>query len=511
MILEAWLIPILTLFTISCTIFFLTRKQNRLQPPGPPGPKGLPILGNLLSLDPELHTYFTSWAQTYGPIYSLQLGNKLGIVISSATHAREVLKDHDTIFANRDVPAAGRVATYDGLDIVWSPYGATWRLLRKVCVRELLSPATLDAVYGLRRQEIRRMIHGLSEKTDKTVVNIGEEMFLVVMKVVTGMLWGGSVVAEEERENIGSEFRAAVSELTGLLSVPNLSDFFPGLERFDLQGVEKRMKKCAKWLDGIFEKVIEQRLRNGGESKKDFLEVLLQMKDDFEGEGSDKVSFSMTHLKALLMDMVVGGTDTTSNTVELAMAEILNKPEVLKNIQQELDSVVGRDNVVEEHHTFKLPYLLAVMKEALRLHPVLPLLVPHCPSESCIIGGYTIPKGSRVFVNVWAIHRDPSIWSNPLEFDPDRFLNAKFDFSGNDFSYFPFSSGRRICVGIAMAERMVLYSLASLLHSFDWKLPEGEELDLQEKFGIVLSKKTPLLVIPHCRLSSADMYDKIKD
>ncbi|CAO2827302.1 unnamed protein product [Amaranthus hypochondriacus] len=209
MILEAWLIPILTLFTIFCSIFFLTRKQNRQQPPSPPGPKGLPILGNLLSLDPELHTYFTTLAQTHGPIYSLRLGNKLGIVISSATHAREVLKDHDTIFANRDVPAAGRVATYGGLDIVWSPYGATWRLLRKVCVRELLSPATLDAVYGLRKQEIRRMIHGLSEKTGKTEVNVGEEMFLVIMKVVTGMLWGGSVAAEEERENIGSEFRAA--------------------------------------------------------------------------------------------------------------------------------------------------------------------------------------------------------------------------------------------------------------------------------------------------------------
>lgn len=206
-------------------------------------------------------------------------------------------------------------------------------------------------------------------------------------------------------------------------------------------------------------------------------------------------------------DMVVGGTDTSSNTVELAMAEILNKPEVLKKIQQELDAEVGRDSIVEEHHIFKLPYLQAVMKEALRLHPALPLLVPHCPSESCVVGGYTIPKGSRIFINVWAIHRDPSVWTDPLNFVPERFLNSKFDFSGNDFSYFPFGSGRRICAGIAMAERMVLFSLASLLHSFDWKLPEGEALDLEEKFGIVLSKRTPLTVIPECRLSSPALYE----
>ncbi|CAL5356004.1 unnamed protein product [Camellia sinensis] len=112
------------------------------------------------------------------------------------------------------------------------------------------------------------------------------------------------------------------------------------------------------------------------------------------------------------------------------------------------------------------------------------------PTESCIVGGYTVPKGARVFVNVWVVHRDPSVWKNPLEFDPEQFLgNSKWDYSGNDFNYFPFGSGRRICAATAMAKRMFMFSLASLMHSFDWKLPEGEKLDLEEKFGIVLKKK----------------------
>lgn len=204
--------------------------------------------------------------------------------------------------------------------------------------------------------------------------------------------------------------------------------------------------------------------------------------------------------------MVVGGTDTTSNTVEFAMAEIMNKPEVMKKVEQELEAVVGKDNIVEESHIQKLPYLYAVMKETLRLHPALPLLVPHCPSEPCIVGGFSIPKGARVFVNVWAIHRDPSIWKNPMEFDPERFLRGAWDYSGNDFSYFPFGSGRRICAGIAMAERMTMFSLATLLHSFHWKLPEGK-LDLSEKFGIVLKKKVPLVAIPTPRLSDAALYE----
>ncbi|KAK7330675.1 hypothetical protein VNO77_24873 [Canavalia gladiata] len=207
-----------------------------------------------------------------------------------------------------------------------------------------------------------------------------------------------------------------------------------------------------------------------------------------------------------LKDMVVGGSDTSSNTIEFAMAEMMRKPEVMKRVQEEVEVVVGKDSIIEEHHIDKLSYLQAVMKETLRLHPTLPLLIPHCPSETTTVGGYTIPKGSRVFMNVWAIHRDPSIWEKPLEFNPTRFLDVKWDFSGNDFNYFPFGSGRRICPGITMAERMVLYLLATLAHSFDWTMPQRERLDVSEKFGIVLKKKIPLVVIPTPRLSNPDLY-----
>jgi len=205
--------------------------------------------------------------------------------------------------------------------------------------------------------------------------------------------------------------------------------------------------------------------------------------------------------------MVVGGSDTSSNAIEFAFAEVMNKPEVMRKAQDELDRVVGKDSIVEESHMHKLSYLHAIMKESLRLHPVLPLLIPHCPSETCTIGGFSVPKGARVFVNVWAVHRDPSSWENPLEFKPERFLNSKFDYSGSDFNYFPFGSGRRICAGIAMAERMFLYFLATLLHSFDWKLPEGKQMDLTEKFGIVLKLKNPLVAIPTPRLSNPALYE----
>ncbi|XP_009762891.1 flavonoid 3'-monooxygenase CYP75B137-like [Nicotiana sylvestris] len=491
-------------------VWIVINKSKKEQPPLPPGPKALPLVGNLHSLDPELHTYFASLSQIYGPICRLWLGKKVGIIITSPALAREILKDQDTIFANRDVPAAGREATYGGKDIVWTPYGPKWRMLRKVCVRDMLSGSILDSVYELRRKELRKTINYLYNQKC-VAVNIGEQMFLTVLNVITSMLWGGTVKGEE-RSSLGAEFRLVVTEMTELLGTPNVSDFYPGLARFDLQGVTKKMKVLAKRFDRIFETMIDQRQkmdRNGGigsgagQESKDFLQVLLKLKD----EADAKMPLTMTELKALLMDMVVGGTETTSNTVEFAMAEIMNKPEVLRKLQQELETVVGKDNIVEESHIQHLPYLYAVMKEALRMHPALPLLVPHCPSETVTVGGYTVPKGARVFINVWAIQRDPFLWENPTEFLPERFLDNNWDYSGNDFNYFPFGSGRRICAGIAMAERMFMYSLASLIHSFDWKLPEGEKLDLEEKFGIVFKKKIPLVAIPTPRLSYPTLYE----
>ncbi|XP_048440141.1 flavonoid 3',5'-hydroxylase 1-like [Pyrus x bretschneideri] len=180
---------------------------------------------------------------------------------------------------------------------------------------------------------------------------------------------------------------------------------------------------------------------------------------------------------------------------------------MMEKAKQELEDVVGKHNIVEESHIDKLPYLQFMMKETLRLHPTLPLLVSHYPSETCIVGGCTILKGSQIFINVWAILKDPSIWENPLEFNRERFLDIKWDYSGKDFNKFPFSSSRRICVGIAMVESMVMHSLDTLLHSFDWKLPEGEKLDLSEKFGIVLKKKLPLVAILTPRLSNVALYE----
>ncbi|GFZ16493.1 cytochrome P450, family 706, subfamily A, polypeptide 7 [Actinidia rufa] len=326
----------LSLLLIAIAWYSWINGKNQRQPPLPPGPRGIPLLGNLPALEPELHTCFEALSRTYGPVMRLRLGTKTGIVISSSAAAREVLRDNDLTFANRDVPhlAAAAVASGES-DIVFSPYGAGWQMLRKVCVREVLGGATLDAVYDLRRREIRNTVKSLHNRVGSRV-NIGEEMFLTALNAITGMLWGVSVEGEE-RERIGADFRPVVAEAMGILGKPNLSDFFPGLGRFDLQGLKKQLLVLVSRFNRIFDAITDRGLGldGGGEKKRDFLQVLLKLKN----EGDAKNPLTMNHLKVLFMDMVLGGTETTANAIEFAMAEMMNNPEILRKAQQELDTV----------------------------------------------------------------------------------------------------------------------------------------------------------------------------
>lgn len=184
------------------------------------------------------------------------------------------------------------------------------------------------------------------------------------------------------------------------------------------------------------------------------------------------------------------------------MAELLRNPEVMRKARSEIIRVIGSERAVKESDIDGLPYLQAVVKETLRLHPAAPLLLPYKARNDAEICGYTIPKGANVLVNIWAINRDPKYWNHPLKFYPERFIGSKLDYKGGSFEFIPFGAGRRLCLGLPLATRMVNLMLASMILSFDWKLPQGispKDLDMQEHFGMTLKKAKPLYAIPVSR------------
>ncbi|GMN56705.1 hypothetical protein TIFTF001_025821 [Ficus carica] len=211
-----------------------------------------------------------------------------------------------------------------------------------------------------------------------------------------------------------------------------------------------------------------------------------------------------TNIKAILLDMVVGAFDTASTSISWTLSELLRNPRVMKNLQDELQSAVGINQMVEEKELGKLDYLNMVITESFRLHPVAPLIVPRESREDITIEKYFIPKKSRIIVNTWAIGRDPNVWSqNVEEFHPERFIGSDIDLRGHDFRLLPFGSGRRGCPGMQLGLVTVGFVLAQLVHCFSWELPNGmkpNDVDMTEVFGLSVGRANHLLAKPTYRL-----------
>lgn len=209
--------------------------------------------------------------------------------------------------------------------------------------------------------------------------------------------------------------------------------------------------------------------------------------------------------------MLAAGADTVTITIEWAMAEMIRNPRVQHKVREELHRVVGSDRIMTEADIPNLPYLQCVTKECFRMHPPTPLMLPHKASTKVTIGGFDIPKGAIVNVNVWAIARDPTVWKNPLEFRPERFQEEDIDMKGTDYRLLPFGSGRRVCPGAQMAINLVTSTLGHMLHHFDWAPPAGirpEDMDMMEKPGVVAYMRTPVRAVATPRLP-ANLFKRV--
>ena len=276
--------------------------RNPKQTPLPPGPHGVPLLGYLPFLRSDLHHQFTELSRVYGPIYKLQLGTKLGIVVSSPSIVKEVVRDQDTTFAHRDLTVAARILSYGGSDIVFGTYGPDWRRMRKVLASQMLSKTNLDGCYALRREEVVKSISHIFSKIG-IPIDLGQFAFSATINITMRMLWGGTLQGEK-KSDVESEFKKVVEEMIELLEKPNLSDFFPALAMFDLQGIGRRTKKLLSVTDNIFQAAIEAEMKKTqnerlpeNHGKKGFLQFLLENNNDQDSA----TSLTTQQMKALLM------------------------------------------------------------------------------------------------------------------------------------------------------------------------------------------------------------------
>ncbi|XP_047340065.1 cytochrome P450 71B10-like [Impatiens glandulifera] len=462
----------------------------------PPSPARLPFIGNLHQLGSLPHQSLAKLAMKNGPVMLLKLGQIPTLVVSTAEMAEQVLKTHDIDCCSRAPSYGPKILSYNLLDISFVPYNDYWREMRKLCVLELFSMKRVNSFTSLRELEVKHIIEDLSANYLNREVDMGEKVFSLLNNILCKIAFGKRY---EGKQFGNKKFEVAIHDAIDLLSCFWVTDFFPrfGWIIDTLTGKYFRLKKWASDFDAFLTRVIDEHLDPSRLKleKDDIVDILLKLyKDD-----KTSFSFSLDHVKAMLFDVFFGGIDTSSNTIVWAMTELMKNPRVMKKLQFEIRALVGKNSMVGLEDLEKLNYLKMVVKETFRLHPPSTLLIPRECVRHCKIGGYDVYPKTMIFVNVWAIGRDPKIWDRPEEFYPERFDGGEVDFKGRHFELIPFGSGRRICPAIAMGNTNIELGLANLLHSFDWELPQGmiiEDISLEEETGLTVHKKLPLHLVP---------------
>ncbi|CAM0944140.1 unnamed protein product [Alopecurus aequalis] len=498
--------PLIWVFLASLA-FVIIQTRGLGRAPFPPGPRPLPIIGNMALVDQLDHRGLGALANQYGGLLHLRLGSLHIVAVSTPEYAREVLHAQDGAFSNRPATMAVHYLTYGRSDMAFAHNGTYWRQMRKLCVTKIFSRRRAETWLAVREGygALARTVGNHSGE----VVNLGELIFNLTVSVIFR-------AAFSARDHQGlDEFVVILQEFSSLMGLFHIGDFFPCLSWVGRRGFERRLRMARGGLDRFIDKIIDEHMSSGKDAADadadlvDGLLAFLAEADPASGKHREEaIPFTRHNVKAMIMDMLFGGPETVAATAEWVMSEMMRNPSELHRLQQELTDVVGLDRMVNESDLDKLPFLKCVVKEVLRMHPPLPLLL-HEATKHCIVGGYSVPRGSRVLVNAWAINRDPEAWKDADTFRPSRFMigegeAAGMDFTGGCYEFVPFGSGRRSCPAQGLGQLAVEFAIAQLVHGFKWELPNGmkpEELDMNDIFGLTTPRATRLYAVPMTRLT----------
>ncbi|CAI0407041.1 unnamed protein product [Linum tenue] len=398
--------------------------------------------------------------------------------------------EQDSACASRPSGLAQEIIFYGCKDLVFSPHGDHWRQMRKLCTMELLSAKRALSFRSIRLQEVANLVASICA-SEGNPVDLKPMVISLTNSITSRSAFGN---APKQSANFFPVVESMVSSGGGF----RVSDLFPSIGLIPvISGHRSNLVALHRAADSMLDEVINQHMENRARRRrrlqKDLVDILLNFQ-----ENADHLDLPLTmdSMKAVLLNVFIGGADTTPGTIEWAMSEIMRNPEVMQRVQKEVRSVF-RDEVDEEG-LHKLEYLNAVIKETFRLHPAGPIL-PRESRESMEINGFHVPQKSRIMINMWAIGRDPAYWGEAEKFNPERFLDSAIDYKGTHFTFLPFGGGRRMCPAIQFAMPIVELTLANLLFHFDWKLPcdmRPEDLDMTEHFDTAIRRKEKLCLIP---------------
>ncbi|KAM0931334.1 hypothetical protein ACQ4PT_000384 [Festuca glaucescens] len=474
---------LLFLSLVTLVIFVsLARRKSSNQLRRPPSPWGLPFVGHLHHLrtsQPQIA--LRRLAKKYGPVMLLRLGQVDTVVVSSSAAAQEVLRENDLCFASRPSLVATKVIC-DNLDVAFAPYGAYWRMLRKLCVLELLSSRKVRQFAPVRDTATMSLVEEIrASGQGGKPVNLHKLLVRCASSIT-----GKATFGERCDPDLRDQFFTAMEKVQASASGFCVGDLFPSLWFIDVAtGMKRRLLRLRQQLEDVVDQIIIESEARRAEKKttttadEDLLTVMLRIRD----EGGVDFPIGNENIKAIVLDLFTAGTETTSSSAELIMSELMRNPKMMAKAQAEVRGVLDNKSPQDhENHMDGLRYMRMVIKEAMRLHPAVPLLLPRVCRETCDVGGFEVKKGTRVIINSWALSRSNENWPEAEEFKPERFEDAPDGYDkGTQFENLPFGAGRRMCPGDVFALAVLELMVARLLYYFNWSLPNGmrpDQLDM---------------------------------
>ncbi|CAA7023944.1 unnamed protein product [Microthlaspi erraticum] len=464
-------------------IFFFKKPKNGFDLP--PSPPSLPIIGHLhLLLSAPIHKCFHNISSKYGPFLHLHIFNVPVVLVSSASMAYEIFKAHDMYISFRGDVAIDECVVFGSFGFLRAPYGGYWKVVKKIITTKGIGPQALERSLGVREVELERFHKNLLDKAKKEEsIEFGEEAMRLVNNTLGKLSMGSSFSVEDNDGEKVSEFTVKLAALSPLFFVAQI--FNKPLEKLGITLLKWEIMKVSERFEELLENIlVRYETKMDDHQGTEFMDTLLAAHRDENAE----YKITRKNIKALFAELFFGAGDTSSSTTRWAMAEVLNNPKIIERLREEIDSVVGTTRFVQETDLPKLPYLQAVVKETLRLHPVAPVLSREF-EKGCTIGGFYIPKGTSLVINAYALMRDPGFWEDPNEFKPERFLTCARTRQEEErreqaLKYLPFGSGRRGCPGSSLAYILVGTAVGVMVQCFDWDIKGDNKVNLEEAFGL---------------------------
>ncbi|XP_053880118.1 cytochrome P450 2K4-like [Malaclemys terrapin pileata] len=478
-----WTDPISIFLLFVLTVLFIMKTEkfwnSNFQEDFPPGPKPLPIIGNLHIMDLKRpYRTMLELSKKYGPVFSIQMGCQKMVVLSGYETVKEALVNQADAFAERPkVPVLEEISK--GYGVIFS-HGNNWKVMRRFTLTTLRD-------FGMGKRAIEDRIveeYGFLMKDIEShkgkPFDIATIMNAAVANIIVSILLGERF---DYKNPTFLRLLSLMSENVRLAGSPSVTlyNMFPALG-FLLRNYKILLQNTSEFHSFIQRTFIEHLKELDKNDQRSFIDAFLVRQQ--EEKSNPNGYFHNANLKSLVQNLFAAGMETTSTTLRWGLLLMMKYPQIQSKVQEEIARVIGSAQPRIEHRT-QMPYTDAVVHEIQRFANILPMDLPHETTEDVTLKGYFIPKGTYIIPLLASVLQDESQWKKPDTFSPEHFLDSKGKFVKQE-AFMPFSAGRRICAGETLAKMELFLFFTSLLQRFTFHPPPGvtsSDLDLTPAVG----------------------------